>query len=334
MSTREPLAERPIFVIGDLILDHDHFVVWQRASPEDPRCPVTMPDHESWALGGAGNVAHWVAGLRPDAPPPVLCGHLSDCTLGERIRDLATRARVHAKGTLYAHDGEATVKERIYLKGDDGRWAQHLRIDRDTKAQLTHEQAECTLARLIGDVGVPSLIVIADYGKSVFQGPAVGQFQRAILREASQRGIPILLNTKHPATWVDCDVDFLVCNQHEYQQIAPRPTHAHHTIVTMAEQGVRAVVNGGTAWARLTVSEESMADTVCDVTGAGDAFLAGLAVKAAQEGFRRDQRLDEAALRAYLHAGQSAAAACCQQYGVGIPGWYTVEERLELKGSE
>ena len=51
-----------MLVVGDLMLDH--FVIGRvdRISPEAP-VPVVQFDHESFALGGAANVAHNVAAL-------------------------------------------------------------------------------------------------------------------------------------------------------------------------------------------------------------------------------------------------------------------------------
>src|SRR5205085_7438845 len=53
---------RAILIVGDLMLDH--FVIGrvERISPEAP-VPVVQFDHESYALGGAANVAHNVAAL-------------------------------------------------------------------------------------------------------------------------------------------------------------------------------------------------------------------------------------------------------------------------------
>ena len=56
------LAGVPVLIVGDLMLDHFVFGRVSRISPEAP-VPVVEFDHETFRVGGAGNVAHNVREL-------------------------------------------------------------------------------------------------------------------------------------------------------------------------------------------------------------------------------------------------------------------------------
>jgi bifunctional ADP-heptose synthase (sugar kinase/adenylyltransferase) len=64
--------KRRILVVGDLMLDVRRYGTSTRTSPEDPRCRVLNLADTVYELGGAGNVARWLA-AQPDVEVELLC---------------------------------------------------------------------------------------------------------------------------------------------------------------------------------------------------------------------------------------------------------------------
>lgn len=319
-----------VYVLGDCILDHQRFVIYSRPSPEDPCCPVGTDERSEWVLGGAANVARWISGLG-EVSQTVLVAHFSHADVRvDHLLKCLSRADVTPCCYLERGEGALTVKERLYLWDGDLEdpsvsWRQVLRIDSDTDVELSQKEAEELCAYFSARINQPAVIVIADYGKGVFTGDYWPTLLQNLGEYAEAHRIPTIVNSKYPFRWSRWPADFLVCNDAEMRTLQGRPTDARHVITTHAAQGVTAHVNRG-PWSAVQVHEPTQAREVRDVTGAGDAFLAGLASHLVMTGFRRGQELTAEELRAAISAGQRAAALCVSQMGCGSP------IHLEAKG--
>lgn len=319
-----------VYVIGDPILDLNRHVLHQRPSPEDPSCPVCVDERPTYGLGGAANVAAWVAGLLPTGfvtlhgHVPVTWSYVHDYTT------LLTQANVRRGTFLERADGRGTLKERIWVCFTDPELSpqQVVRIDQDTDIALSKVEADEFYANLhlacIRD-GNPHAIVVADYGKGLFAGAAGERLIENLGLFCKAREIPTLVNSKYPDKWRSFGADFLICNEREFAQIRHTAVAmdvsrmARHFVVTRAEHGVSAYVHGGAPWAIAKVEAASHCLDARDVTGAGDAFLAGLASYLVGEGFHAGHVLSEDRLASALDHAQRAAAQCCQQIGCGTP---------------
>ena len=321
MPEQKPL----VLVLGDCLLDKQRYVTYSRQSPEDPSCPIGENEKEEWVLGGAANVARWIKGLG-DAGAVRLTSHYSAHDPNASVLNrLLKEAGVEQTVYLLRRDGQGTVKERLYLRtgGPDESvpWRQVLRIDADTDMELTAEDAQvlCGHLALSAVVKKPAALVIADYGKGVCSGPHAERFLKELAAFVGAQEIPTIINSKYPQRWRSFVTDFLVCNQEEHGTLNGQATSARHLVITRAHRGVSAYVSGGAPWALHHEHAPSLAVDVRDVTGAGDAFLAGLTSHLIRIGFRRGQVLENGALRRALDEGQSAAAACVYQLGCGVP---------------
>lgn len=307
-----------VWVVGDCILDHHRYVRYSRPSPEDPDCPVCVDEREKWELGGAANVARWIAGLSDVGGVNLYAHWPRRAAHTPRLFECLDQAGVHLSTYFDDDSGRGTVKERVYVEEEGRPSRQVVRIDEDTNVALTELEAVGLTEYWRGVLNyhpVPAALVVADYRKGVFTGGAGQSLIANLTAFADEFQIPLIVNSKRPQLWDFCAADFLVCNRYE-RAPATHVLAARCEIVTLAECGVYAKVAGGPY-----VEQETLLPTLpVDVTGAGDAFLAGLTVHLVGSGFRRGDVLTEERLRSSLVDAQLAAAHCCTQTGCGTPG--------------
>lgn len=302
-----------VLVLGDACLDDTRSTRFSRRSPENAACPVLTEPLREWNLGGAANVARWLAA---DSRLSVtLAAPRGRGDQGNLLRSLCHEAGIHLAGNLYNPGWRVSVKERIVVEDAETGHAYPLaRIDEDSlgeigPADLTH------LASLFRS-GRWEAIVCVDYDKRVFRG-TTGAF---LLREIERLPIPVYVNSKRPDRWRSTHIDVLVCNEQELQdglKLSARKAWeaicATCLVVTQGREGVTAVLE------KATLNERTQAQEVVDVCGAGDAFLAGF-VRA--DLCTRDRAWDRYAPNRVvdlLDMGQRCAAWCCGQVGVGVP---------------
>jgi rfaE bifunctional protein kinase chain/domain len=293
-------VKKSVLVIGDLILDVHRCGTSTRTSPEDPRCRVLNLSMTSYELGGAANVARWLA-APCDIDVHYMCLLGSD-TEGRKTHELFVRAGIRV---LPMFCSETTVKERICVTNDDT-IEQMVRVDRDSTAQMIKSNLE--FARRMIDDMEPDAIVVADYGKGVFDG-MTGE----ILRQDLSGIKPLtVVNAKDPGRWSHLWLDYLICNDKE--ALKTWGTLTDHEIVqkcladnfvrTRGEMGVTMCNRGGRH-----LSQPTQVEGLVDVTGAGDAFTAGFAHAMLATG---DQETA-------LAEGSRWAAHCCKHIGCGSP---------------
>jgi sugar/nucleoside kinase (ribokinase family) len=171
----------------------------------------------------------------------------------------------------------------------------------------------------------PAALVVADYGKGVFEGLWGEEAIGMLARRAQKLGIPLFVNSKHPGRWAQAGATMLICNRDEFsrswsadtwEQPAPE---TDYLIVTLGEHGAILYDHPAARIPCRTVHVLSAAANVVDVTGAGDAFLAGLVYETMtrRRGFPYDLTCED--LETILIGAQRWAAHCCSQIGVGAP---------------
>ena len=172
-----------LLVIGDVVLDE---YVWgdvDRVSPEAP-VPVVRFQRESFALGGAGNVAHNVVALG---------GHVSFCSIvgdddaGRRAQGLLEGMGANSKGLVIVKGRPTTRKTRIIARSQ-----QVVRFDRET-LDAPPASAARELKDAIGQVlSKVDGVVIEDYGKGVLSQ----RFVTAEMRRFREAGLPVVVDPK------------------------------------------------------------------------------------------------------------------------------------------
>src|SRR6185436_13295856 len=148
-------AGRKVLVLGDLMRDR---YVWGRVeciSPEGP-VPVVELERESYALGGAGNVA---ANLRALGAEPVLVSVVGDDADGKMLcRSLAGRG-VAPRRVITDPSRPTTVKTRIIAHSQ-----QVVRADRESRADLEGDALSRLLDAIADELPGCHSMVVSDYG--------------------------------------------------------------------------------------------------------------------------------------------------------------------------
>jgi D-beta-D-heptose 7-phosphate kinase/D-beta-D-heptose 1-phosphate adenosyltransferase len=271
------LARGHVLVAGDLILDHYIHGRTDRTSPEAP-VPVVLYEREYLIPGGAANVARNVAhfGAR------VACvGVVGDDDSGRLLCQLLAAENMECSGIVCSPDRPTTVKTRIISHNQ-----QMLRLDRESSAELSPQTEAAVLesvARLLPDC---TAVVVSDYAK----GLLTPRVLERLLGLAQASGVPLFVDPKGrdyaryrgafaltpnareaaEAAGVDTETDSGIA---EAARRIHEVTQCEWVVITRGAKGV-ALYHAGDE----PIYVPTLAREVFDVTGAGDTFIAFLAL--------------------------------------------------------
>ena len=182
-SLTKKFSKARVLVIGDLILDRYLWGEVSRISPEAP-VPVVRVRERSEALGGAGNVAANLAGLKVGVTLIGLCGNDEP-----RMR---LKAMLDKKGIahhLLTDSSRPTItKSRIMAQGQ-----QVLRLDEEEPFLLSpwlHEELFSLIEKTLSQ---SRTVILSDYGKGLHQTPGI---TRRIINLCKEHSIPVLVDPK------------------------------------------------------------------------------------------------------------------------------------------
>ncbi len=263
-----------VLVVGDLMLDRYLIGSVDRISPEAP-VPVVRVERESWALGGAGNVA---ANVRALGAGCEVVGVVGDDAEGQVLTDRLRELGIGVGGVRAVPDRPTTVKTRIMARH------QHVtRVDREDSSDIPPGLAG-ELARLVSEL-VPSIqaIVLEDYNKGVLVPPLV----RLCLEKGRDAAVPSVVDPKrlrffgfHGATVFkpnareleDALGEPLAPDDPEWMEETRRRLQCETLLLTLGEKGM-AVGSRSSGYLRIP----AVARDVYDVSGAGDTVTAVMA---------------------------------------------------------
>ena len=317
MSTANPTlvglvkALRPcsVAVVGDVMLDRYVRGQVHRLSPEAP-IQVLEVDDEYKMPGGAANVAMKVVGLGSHVRLVGLIGN--DDAAGELRGVLAEHERV-ADGLIADPGRSTTVKTRFIAHNQ-----QLLRVDHEKRSAAQGATAQRLAAAAYEAAAAADAVILEDYGKGVLSREVI----EAAIAGAKTRGAPVVVDPNGRDYRRYAGATVLTPNLRE-TEIAAEMTIAGEADL---EAAAAALVHQ-TVGAALAVTRESKGISlfrkidsqlvhthvptipvaVYDVTGAGDAVAASLAIALAS-----DIELEDACALANL-----AGRAVVRQFGVG-----------------
>ena len=272
------LSGVPVLVIGDVMLDHYLTGDAERISPEAP-VPVVRVDQERHLLGGAGNVARNIAAL---GGKPELVSVIGADDPGRVLQDLL--AQEGLQGNFVVEKSRmTTIKTRIIARNQ-----QMLRVDREEARQLQGQSLKA-LEGLVRKVSQQhTVIVLSDYGKGVVCKALVDTLRE--LKNSSGRSPVVLVDPKVVNSSLYAGMDVLTPNAKEAGEIANvqakgkdgviKAGHAlfkrlrcRHLCITLGQDGMAVFVRPGQVFHVPTVAQ-----SVFDVTGAGDTVISVLAL--------------------------------------------------------
>src|SRR5215470_4852539 len=126
-SITDAFAGKRIVVLGDVMLDEFIWGRVRRISPEAP-VPVVEVDHQTLALGGAGNVASNLVALGATATPIGVVGSDSDA---HRLRAAFGELSASDSGLISDPTRPTTIKTRIIAHNQ-----QVVRADRESRIAI------------------------------------------------------------------------------------------------------------------------------------------------------------------------------------------------------
>ena len=261
-----------VLVVGDLMLDRSETGTATRLSPEAPVVVLRNPVRTS-SLGGAGNAAANIASL---GGSPVLVGAVGDDEAGDEVLAACTALGV-GDGTVRVAGHPTTVKTR-FLAGPH----QVLRLDVEADA-LPDDVPDRLADRAVELLDGASAVVLSDYAK----GAVTAALAVRVVEAAAAAGVPVVVDTKRTDVSCFAGCTVLTPNHHEAQAMtgesdperaaaAIAATTRASALVTLGAQGM--LLHSAGEVTRISTDAESVAD----VTGAGDTVTAALAVALAE----------------------------------------------------
>ena len=270
-----------VLVVGDVILDRYISGVAERVSPEAP-VVVIRAESDEVRSGGAASVAALLRGLGADV---LLASVVGDDHAATTVRRLCHDDGIDCSLLRTDSSRQTTVKERFLGSAWQRAGQQMLRVDHESREPLDDRLAAELSENIAACLQDVSAVLVSDYGKGVCTDTLLA----VVISAANRAGIPVLVD---PARGVPAEryrgTQLIKANRVEAEMLSGQRVVTPHEALLAAEQirqqiDLPAVV--------VTLDQEgcvlSQADgtrrlfetrvrSVCDVTGAGDMFLAVL----------------------------------------------------------
>ena len=271
----EQFRNKRVLVVGDIILDKYIKGIVHRISPEAP-VPIVLQESEDVALGGAANVA---LNARILGAQVSLAGVIGNDPEGEAIEKILRLYGINYFSLLVEQKYSTNVKTRVLAKHQ-----QIVRLDREKPEGIT-DASRTKLINNLQDVSKFDLILVVDYNKGLLDS----HFIEEICSLEYNVGIPIIADPKpnhleffKGITAVLPNISEATlgtagyANSNDLQSIGEtiRDTHpgVKCAVITRGEEGI-AVFGRQSGIAFWTIIP-TVAQTVYDVTGAGDTITA------------------------------------------------------------
>ena len=269
---------RTVLVLGDVMLDRYVAGEVSRISPEAP-IPVLRVTGSRATLGGAANVAHNVAALGARA---ILVGVIGADDAGAEIERLVETTGENIDARLFATPHRPTTVKTKFIRGSH----QLLRVDDEIADPLDDDSAAEVRRRFELAVTECDVVVLSDYAKGVLcdrvlepvvdlaraaRRPVIADPKRASFQ--AYRNVTILTPNAQEvarATGVDASDDD---GAEAAARIALDTAACEAVLVTRSERGLTLLRRGMPA-----LHLPTRVQAVSDVSGAGDTFVAALAV--------------------------------------------------------
>jgi D-glycero-beta-D-manno-heptose-7-phosphate kinase len=314
---------RPILVIGDLVLDHYIKGTVSRISPEAP-VPIVLVNETFYTPGGAANVANNLASLGADVTLVGKIGQDYEATL---FKKEITKRHIHTQG-IFGDPGMRTIlKTRIIAQHQ-----QVVRVDHEDPLKEGEDKLKTNkilpfLRRHIKDY---KAIIVSDYGKGMIDSTLLNEVREL----AQQNKVLVIVDPKVEDLQFYGQVSSITPNKKEAElalkSISAEARKAFGIVSTKLESTKEIEANGqgllnylGIDSLLITLGEHGMylfepnkepfpiatrAQEVFDVSGAGDTVISVFALCLAS-GANRRQAADIANHAAGVVVGKMGAVA-------------------------
>jgi rfaE bifunctional protein kinase chain/domain len=265
-----------ILIIGDIMIDHYIHGNCNRISPEAP-VPIVEVVKESYTLGGAGNVVKNVIAL---GAVPSIISIIGNDDNGKVVIDELSVLQVPVNGISYDQSRCTTTKSRILATNH-----QLIRLDREDVRPIDKVIEQTVLKQVEKSVGDHDLVLISDYNKGLLTSGLL----KEIFQICNDQNIKTIVDPKGTDFSKYNGVNIMKPNKKE-ASIATGIAITDEDALRVACQRIKALT--GCQNVIITMSEEGIAlydkeelsiipteaQSVIDVTGAGDTVLAALGI--------------------------------------------------------
>lgn len=264
-----------VLVVGDLMLDRYITGTVDRISPEAP-VPVVRVEEESFAMGGAANVASNVVSLGARCD---VVGVLGDDEAGRQLRGALERAGIRIDGVVSAVERPTTVKTRVLARRQ-----QVVRVDREVAGDVGPALGDALRNAVADRVPGCHVVALEDYNKGVL----VDSVLSAALGRDGIHALPSVVDPKrlrffdfHGCTvfkpnakeLADALGEHLHPDDPEWMEATRLRLSCDNLFLTLGEAGAALQTSDGEH-----VRVPTVARSVYDVSGAGDTVTAVTAV--------------------------------------------------------
>jgi D-beta-D-heptose 7-phosphate kinase/D-beta-D-heptose 1-phosphate adenosyltransferase len=279
MSLLEGFRERVVLVVGDVMLDEYAWGDVRRISPEAP-VPIVEIRSRTHAAGGAANAAANIVSLGGQA---LLGGMVGWDSEAQALRDELTKRGVEAY-LVRSEERPTTTKSRV-IAGSQ----QILRIDREVQTPISDEVESFLLEWARRSISSIDGVLISDYGKGV----VTHRLCRTVIDLARAEGKPVVVDpkgrdySKYQGATVVTPNAMEVRLAAEPLSVTAASLEDHVARLQSVLNGTYFLVTRGPAGVSLfrpdgsVLSVAAKPRNVFDVTGAGDTFVAALALSLA-----------------------------------------------------
>ena len=266
-----------VLVAGDLMLDH---FVWgdvERISPEAP-VPVLHVNREEYRLGGAANV---MSNIRALGGGVAACGVIGADAAGRQLQRMLAELDIDTTGVCSSRSEMTIRKTRVLAQQQ-----QMVRLDRERRGGADSRAAELARGHLLAGIGGADVVVLSDYGKGMISPP----FLQMVSRVRRQRPFVLIIDPKDANFSHYVGASLVTPNRDEASRASGieirdgatleragrdlvRRWQADAVLITRGEEGMSLFVDG-----LPTRHFPTLAQSVFDVTGAGDTVIATCAL--------------------------------------------------------
>lgn len=271
------LADARVLVIGDLILDHYIKGTTERTSPEAP-VPVVLWEGEEKIPGGAANVARNVTALGASAG---CIGITGNDAAGADLKNALAATGVECSGFVTDATRPTTVKTRIVSHNQ-----QMLRLDVEKTAQADAQVAKAVIEAFHQRLPQYNVVIVSDYAKGVLTADVLVH----VINACRSAGVPCFVDPKGRDYARYHGAYALTPNAREAGDASGSAVTDEAGLQSAADQiqkqtdcEILIITRGGSGLAMFPRGDKphfisATAREVFDVTGAGDTFVAVLAM--------------------------------------------------------
>ena len=279
LATYERMADLPVLVVGDVMLDRYIWGAVERISPEAP-VPVVLVHTTEDRLGGAGNA---VRNLRSLGTKVELCGFIGDDEQGEVVLKLLAAEQIGRDGVLIDSSIPTIAKTRVIAHNQ-----QVVRIDREKINTHNKSLRDSFEALVRSKIEAARVIVVSDYGKGTITESLMATFRQAADGGLIGRSVRPIMLDPHPRNYqLYKKMTAVKPNRKEAEEAAGFPIRSKEDalraapivlkkwesdilVMSLSEDGMLVATSDG--------EEPFLIDTVArrvaDVSGAGDTVTA------------------------------------------------------------